>query len=194
MTTRPIPGFSTLLALTAIFLMLGCQKSGIRIQARELSEGEYIFIEYQTSRSGELLEGEFPRARTINGPTYIFNSDGALYAPGLHPEEVDTMIILLARTVSLGGTEGSGVSSHLSPVASLPHKATEISLLRIGGDGSIVLNYFDDEIGIAPGQEWTSSISRTDTLSIGSAKTVIRFTRRDAILHKGIFRKSGILH
>jgi len=156
-----------------------------------ISTDQYVFVEISTNTQGELIEGNYPFIY-IDFPGY-FLAGGAL--TGQFDFTIDEALkVIYGSYESLSGCAGSGISSGLSGVYTLPYEKNGFKLLGIQPDGTAQIEYNGESIILKSGESWEKTTSKIDIKESEGQSGTAKLTITDKIVNYGILDKSKITY
>lgn len=145
----------------------------------------YVFLEHFTHTYWQVIEGDY-RGPIIDSPTYSFDGESGTLRSYLHLD-IRASLLVYGRGSSASGV-GSGTENMLYGAYELPWEFDDITILKIGVNGTAYFTYNDNLIVLKQGQKWENIVSEVDTSSSGTAKLTIT----DRIENHGFLQKSQV--
>ncbi|MFH1064445.1 MAG: hypothetical protein V1729_05165 [Candidatus Woesearchaeota archaeon] len=146
----------------------------------EIKDRNIIFIDHHIYTYGELIEGEYS-GPYIDFPTYEYDIKRSTLAGRMKFDINRSIFAIYGNGFSLNGDAGSGESSALFGLYSLPYENRGVTISQIDPDETVHLEYKNESIILKPGKKWVKTTSRIDKTEKGSAE----LTETDTIINYG---------
>jgi len=179
------------LVIVTLFISTGCSININNSTSSYISQDEFAFIEYITTQDAEVLSGNYPRGKRIDGPTYRFDEETKqLQIHRRNNLSIDSIKILIGSGKVLTGAAGSGVSTHLTNTRTLPYVDNKLSINKIDRKG-ISLTFENQNKTIKEGEKWEFATTRVDTIKMDEP-SIIKMRTTYSVRFWGILSKSSI--
>jgi len=175
--------------ITVLFLFISgsCNKEEYRP-----SVDQYLFLEQNTSISGELVSGPEPPELQIDFPTYDFNKETGILEGIITFTIDDNLKMIYGSGTCLSGTAGGGCGTGLTGINRVPFESYNFELLKMDEAGNVVFKYKGGLYDLKAGEEWTNQTSNLDTMTIGNELSISAITTTETISNFGFQNKSKI--
>ncbi len=186
-----------ILFFSAPFICLFCSTDEINSKSnlRMIEPDKYIFVEYNKTINGKIIEGFYPPGKSIDAPSYLFQADsGKVIVFQNHGIDNKSFKILLGISLTLTGSAGNGKHSELVSIDSLPFSKDSLLLQNIKHDGTVTLTFRKKMYQLEPDHEYSYSSSKLDSIILGNQTGKILFTTEERIINHGILEKSKIIN
>ncbi len=130
--------------LSSLFIFICCSSDELnsKPETGKIDSNHFIFIEYQKKTDGKILKGYYPPGKRIDGRVYSYQADsGKILVLRQNLVNNHSFKILLGMSLTLTGAAGSGISSILVTIDSLPFYKDPLTIKNIITDGTVTLAY-----------------------------------------------------
>jgi len=182
-----------IVALTFIGLIIIAACSGAKNNFKFVDSNNFVFIEYIQTTEGKEISGTAPKGQRIDGPTYQFNKEKKELNINRKPDfSFDTVKAVIGSGKVLKGAAGSGVSTYLKTINSLPFAVGKLTINKIDKKG-VYITHDGKNVLIQNGEEWNDNITYTDTIK-GVQQSIVEFKTTYSIRYGGLIDKKSVLY
>lgn len=180
-----------LLILSLLLINSSCSFKKQTTPVDFILPSEVAFIEFIQTQEGEVLKGNPPSGRRIDGPTYRFDKTTKELEVLRRPDfSIDTIKVVVGNGKILKGAAGKGLSFRLNASKRMPFDCNNLTIAGIGDKGASLI--FDSKkLLLAEGEEWSTSSYRTDTIKTATI-AIVKIKTTYLIRYCGKINKSNI--
>jgi len=159
----------------------------------QFGEELFVFIELREVENGQVIQGNYPPGRNINGPVYHFDERArTLESQQRSFRADDSLKVVFGRSLTLRGAAGGGVSNRLYSVYNFPYEVGDVIINGVDGNGRVYVQFREKELIIDSESEWVFTVTRRDTVDIQRYSAIAEFTKSTRIINHGTLEKSMI--
>lgn len=155
-----------------------------------LTKDKYLFLEQHKRVFGESIDDGCDIGLMIDFPMYSFNKEeGVLRDYTGNLTALEDLIIVYGYGSSRGGAAGGGAATGLKGINEIPYTDDHIAIEEITNTGTVNINYQNNDLRLAVGEEWTQENS---SVVEGYGGCEVSITETHTVTNFGIFDKDKI--
>ncbi len=176
-----------------LLLLAGCAAKKHNIVPWIYGADVFVFIEQIQTKEGTVIQGNYPRGRMIDAPTYFFDKEKRTLTSQRIPFVIDDSLkVVYGRYGALKGAAGGGATSRLFGIYRFPFQDGELTITGVDRAGKAHLKYRDATLIIESHEEWIHTVTHRDTVATPQGPAIADFTTTIRIINHGVMDKGMI--